>query len=651
MKKIIAILLVAVMALGMFAGCDNNDNPGASTGNDALSRAKSYIHMAYKDSAVKTTIDYKVMKAVVIDNVTYPVEWTVEITSGDKEAVKVGEADDVFVTIDVKEEPEEDTEYTLTATIKDDKGNSESVSFKHMVPGGMSAAQILDAAYALETGATLDGTYKLTGLVTKINTPWDDGYGNITVTIAVEGHEDKPIQCFRMKGDGAKEIAVGDTITVQGTIKNYNGTVEFDAGCEMLNRVSGGGTVVTEPPVPSGSQSEIVDAAYALETDTAMSGQATLSGVITAVNTPYDEGYKNVTVTIVVEGKTDKPIQCFRMKGDEAANVAVGDTITVTGKLKNYMGTVEFDAGCVLEARTPGEGGNDPTQPTVPNSPDPSNPSTAAEIVKAAFALAEGEALPGTYTLTGVVTKVGSYNTQYKDVTIEFTVEGKTLQCYALKAGAADNTKIAVGDTATVTGTIKNYKGTVEFDKGCTLEKLVSGGGTPDTPAPTKPVDTNIPSASGTVTYDFTSVAKGSELTADSALSLFNSCSTNASALAGISVTKIYQGNGQGGAKDGAAGLLKTGTSKADGQIVMTYGKDTKIAKVEILCHDFYALSDAHPTNSNKVSVNGGEAVLSPYNADATPGILTFTLDGTSNVLTIDTLARVCIYKIIVTFA
>ena len=29
------------------------------------------------------------------------------------------------------------------------------------------------------------------------------------------------------------------------------------------------------------------------------------------------------------------------------------------------------------------------------------------------------------------------------------------------------------GDTITVTGLLKNYKGTVEFDKGCTLDAVV----------------------------------------------------------------------------------------------------------------------------------------------------------------------------------
>ena len=71
--------------------------------------------------------------------------------------------------------------------------------------------------------------------------------------------------------------------------------------------------------------------------------------MITKVNTVYSTQYQNVTVTIVVDGMTDKPIQCFRMKGEGADIVKEGDTITVTGILKNYNGTIEFDANCTLD--------------------------------------------------------------------------------------------------------------------------------------------------------------------------------------------------------------------------------------------------------------------------------------------------------------
>lgn len=93
--------------------------------------------------------------------------------------------------------------------------------------------QIVDEAYALAANASLPYTATLTGTVTRIDTPFSAADNNtITVTIAVSGRENYPIQCFRMSGAGAETLQVGDVITVVGTIKNYvssagKSTIEF----------------------------------------------------------------------------------------------------------------------------------------------------------------------------------------------------------------------------------------------------------------------------------------------------------------------------------------------------------------------------------------------------------------------------------------
>ena len=69
--------------------------------------------------------------------------------------------------------------------------------------------------------------------------------------------------------------------------------------------------------------------------------------MVAEVKTAYSEQYGNVTVTLVPAGLDAYIIECFRMKGDVAATVAAGDVITVTGKLLNYNGKIEFDAGCI----------------------------------------------------------------------------------------------------------------------------------------------------------------------------------------------------------------------------------------------------------------------------------------------------------------
>lgn len=98
---------------------------------------------------------------------------------------------------------------------------------------------IMDAAYALEHGEYLDGTHTLTGTIVKVPTRYSSKYENITVVIQIPGHEDRPIQCFRLEGQGAEELAVGDTVTVTGALTNYKGTIEFDAGCQLDAFVKG----------------------------------------------------------------------------------------------------------------------------------------------------------------------------------------------------------------------------------------------------------------------------------------------------------------------------------------------------------------------------------------------------------------------------
>ena len=92
-------------------------------------------------------------------------------------------------------------------------------------------------------------------------------------------------------------------------------------------------------------------------------GPYTLKGTITVIVNAYDEQYGNCTVNINVVGTTDEiTIQCYRMKGGQG--LAVGDEITVTGTLKNFNGTIEFDTGCTYV-----KAGETPETPTEPDHP------------------------------------------------------------------------------------------------------------------------------------------------------------------------------------------------------------------------------------------------------------------------------------------
>ena len=55
----------------------------------------------------------------------------------------------------------------------------------------------------------------------------------------VAGLEEYPMEAYRLSGEGAKDLAVGDTITVTGTLTRYKDTREFGKGCTLDAVVKG----------------------------------------------------------------------------------------------------------------------------------------------------------------------------------------------------------------------------------------------------------------------------------------------------------------------------------------------------------------------------------------------------------------------------
>lgn len=372
---------------------------------------------------------------------------------------------------------------TVKATCGSD--SAEQVYEILVVPGEMTAEDILDLAYSLKEGEILDGTYTLTGVVTSVDTAYNEQYENVTVTIVANGHDDKPMMCYRMKGAGSDVVKVGDTITVTGNIKNYKGTIEFDAGCTLDNLVPADSPAdptdkpeepTQEPEVTPGptepaelTPGQILDILYALEKGKSTTESYTLSGTIKSVDTPYNSSYQNVTVTIVVDGYDSKPVQCYRLKGNGADTIKVGDKITVTGKFKNYNGKYEFDEACTLDSI-------DYVAEAQTNAY-----TTTEEILKALYALSGGQTLDNgnTYTLTGKITSIDTaWSDQYKNITVTIVCDGfddYPVMCYRLEGDGASELK--VGDVITVSGSLKKYHNNndnsdlCEFNAGCKIVK------------------------------------------------------------------------------------------------------------------------------------------------------------------------------------
>ncbi len=238
--------------------------------------------------------------------------------------------------------PAEKVEVLLTATVA--CGDvQETVDFtlelgpKTVAPADKTdSAAVVAAAFNLAAGETLPGDkYTLTGEITKVNTPYDSQYGNITVTIAVG---DNAFECYRLKGavdetgaviTDASVLKVGDTITVTGVIKNYNGKVEFDTGCILDSVVPGeGGEVNPDEPVEDPKTTKITSAPvetsvyklYLYQTTNAANQYFTgvMDGFYFASSAEYDEG-----VELYVEYVDETNFNLFFMDGETRKYIGV----------------------------------------------------------------------------------------------------------------------------------------------------------------------------------------------------------------------------------------------------------------------------------------------------------------------------------------
>lgn len=292
MKKIIALALSLLLMLSVFTGC----KPAKSEG---LADAKAYLTNMYqtggKDEVMSISMDKNVLSVVTIDGVAYNVEWSVEVTKGAADSVKIGESLEAnHVLIDVPDLPEEDIIFTAIATIKDEKGNAE----------------------------TLNLEYKMNGL----NVPSSE---ETTSSNIASTEEDTSSD----KGTSSDKNTAGSSSNKAPSNTNTSSTNKQPSGSTGFN--------------PTGkTAAQIMDAAYKLGKNEFMTAPTTLTGKVISVDKPYNEQYGSVTVTMIVDG-SGKSIKCYNMKGNNTNKVKAGDTITVTGYITNFYYDNDDTAGDV----------------------------------------------------------------------------------------------------------------------------------------------------------------------------------------------------------------------------------------------------------------------------------------------------------------
>ena len=149
------------------------------------------------------------------------------------------------------------------------------------------------------------------GVVSEIKTAWSDQYKNISVNIT-DGKD--TYYLYRL----ATNVEVGDAIVVTGKVGSYNGAKQIAAGATA--------EIIAEKTLAE---------AVALEDGTAV----VVKGTVSAIKTPWDEGYGNISVDITDGTNT---LYLYRL----ATNVKEGDVVTVIGKVGSYKGSKQLAQGC-----------------------------------------------------------------------------------------------------------------------------------------------------------------------------------------------------------------------------------------------------------------------------------------------------------------
>ena len=222
MKKAFLYSLVAVLCLLTVVGCSTSNNTASEP--SGLTKAKSYLYAMYKDKAVATASDYTVVDTVMINGVSYSVEWSSDV---DASAVSFIPGDKHMVTVDVNEKTSVDVAYTLTATLSDSEGNTETVSFPHSIPA------FKESSWAEYKAAADDSTLVVKGVVTGIMSKTK---GNSSNCLYIQDG-DGGYYVYAMAADPIESgIEVGMTVRVTGAKDTYSGTLEIaNATVEILD--------------------------------------------------------------------------------------------------------------------------------------------------------------------------------------------------------------------------------------------------------------------------------------------------------------------------------------------------------------------------------------------------------------------------------
>lgn len=101
---------------------------------------------------------------------------------------------------------------------------------------------VAEARFAIDSKEGVTGVYAK-GIVSRVVTPLNPAYGNITYCISDDGYMGNELQVYRGFSYNGEwftsdyDIIEGDEVVVYGNLKNFNYTYEFDANNQLVSKV------------------------------------------------------------------------------------------------------------------------------------------------------------------------------------------------------------------------------------------------------------------------------------------------------------------------------------------------------------------------------------------------------------------------------
>ena len=418
---------------------------------------------------------------------------------------------------------------------------------------------VADARTAIDANYGVTGVYA-TGIVSEIVTAYGNGgYNNMTFNMVDEAGDEVFLQAYRCVGDDAPNVLVGDIAVVTGNLTKYGQTYEFASGCSVVSLTHP--TVTVEAPTFSpevGTYAEAQTVTMSCTTDGAAIHYTT--------DGTEPDGNSNVYST-GIPISTTTTFKAKAIKGNDASNV-----VTATYHI------------CSAE-----------------------NPYTVAQ------ALAFLEYPTSTIWVHGIVSTAPTAAPNNGQLTYYISDNGEAtnqLQVYKGKglnnAAFTAQDDIQVGDIVTITGTVKIYNTTTEFDAGNYLTSFE------------RPVEPSITVANATVNVD----AEGGEGT----LTVTYENITTV-------VADIWFCNAAGtedATYDWITASINNSTNNADYLVEPNDGNE-RTAYFKVWAYD----DEMNEVYSNLVTVTQAEYVAPTPSIAVTPTMVEATAEGTDGTITV----------------